>query len=58
MKLSKSQRKIAWDYAFGLIKVDGLKPTDDFVEMAKKEIRGELTLDDIEKSLNVKYKMK
>jgi len=48
----------AWNYAFGLIKVDGLKPTDDFVEMAKKEIRGELTLADIEKSLNVKYKMK
>jgi hypothetical protein len=51
-------RKKAWDYAFGLIKVDGLKPTDDFVKMAKKEIRGELTLADIEKSLNVKYKMK
>ncbi|GBU24213.1 hypothetical protein R83H12_00841 [Fibrobacteria bacterium R8-3-H12] len=50
-------RKKAWDYAFGLIKVDGLKPTDDFVEMAKKEIRGELTLADIEKSLNVKYKI-
>jgi len=51
-------RKKAWDYAFGLIKVDGLKPSSDFVKMAKKEIRGELTLADIEKSLNVKYKMK
>jgi hypothetical protein len=51
-------RKKAWDYAFGLIKVDGLKPTNDFVEMAEKEIRGELTLADIEKSLNVKYKVK
>jgi hypothetical protein len=48
----------AWNYAFGLIKVDGLKPTDDFVEMANKEIRGELTLADIEKSLNAKYRMK
>jgi len=58
MGLPKNRRKKTWDYAFGLIKVDGLKPTDDFVEMAKKEIRGELTLADIEKSLNVKYKMK
>jgi hypothetical protein len=56
--MSRANKEKAWDYAFGLIKVDGLKPTDDFVEMAKKEIRGELTLADIEKSLNVKYKMK
>jgi hypothetical protein len=56
--MSRVNKEKAWDYAFGLIKVDGLKPTDDFVEMAKKEIREELTLADIEKSLNVKYKMK
>jgi len=40
---AKGEWEKAGDYAFGLIKVDGLKPTDDFVEMAKKEIRGELT---------------
>ena len=51
-------KKKAWSYAFGLIKVDGLKPSNDFVKMANKEIRGELTLADIEKSLNAKYKMK
>ena len=44
--MSRANKEKAWDYAFGLIKVDGLKPTDDFVEMAKKEIRGELTLAD------------
>jgi hypothetical protein len=51
-------KRKAWSYAFGLIKVDGLKPTDDFVRMADKEIRGELTLADIERTLNAKYKMK
>jgi len=51
-------KKKAWNYAFGLIKVDGLKPTADFVKMANKEIRGKLTLADIEKSLNSKYKVK
>ena len=40
-------KKKAWSYAFGLIKVDGLKPSNDFVRMA-----------DIEKSLNAKYRMK
>lgn len=30
----------AWDYAIGMIKVDGLEPTEDFkkyIEMKKKE---------------------
>ena len=27
----------AWDYAIGLIKVDGLEPTDDFKEYIEKE---------------------
>jgi len=38
--------------------VDGLKPMDDFVKMANKEFRGMLTLADVERVLNVKYKMK
>jgi hypothetical protein len=52
------EKKLAWDYALGLIKVDGLSPTREFMEMVNKEIRGEITLDDIEKSLDRKYKMK
>jgi len=52
------EKQIAWDYALGLIKIDGLTPTDEFLEMVEKEIRGEMTLDEIEASLNKKYKMK
>jgi len=48
----------AWDYALGLIKVDGLTPTSDFMALVEKEINGEISLLDIEKSLNKKYKMK
>jgi hypothetical protein len=48
----------AWDYALGLIKVDGLTPTPEFMEMVEKEIRGEMSLEEIETSLNKKYKMK
>jgi len=48
----------AWNFALGLIKVDGLEPTSDFMEMVKKETDGTMTLLDIEQSLNKKYKMK
>jgi hypothetical protein len=51
-------KKAAWDYALGLIQIDGLKPTSEFLEMVDKEIKGEMTLNEIERSLNKKYKMK
>ncbi|MDR2914310.1 MAG: antitoxin VbhA family protein [Tannerella sp.] len=52
------EKQTAWDYAIGLIKIDGLTPTREFMAMVEKEIRGEMTLDEIEASLNKKYKMK
>ena len=52
------EKQIAWDYALGLIKIDGLTPTPDFLAMVEKEIQGEMTLNEIESSLNKKYKMK
>ena len=48
----------AWDYAIGLIKVDGLEPTEDFKEYIEKEKRGEITFEDAKKYLDKKYKMK
>lgn len=47
----------AWNYALGIIKVDGLTPTKDFLELAEKEKRGEITDADIIKALDRKYKM-
>ena len=32
----------AWDYAVGMIKVDGLEPTQEFREYIEKEKRGEV----------------
>ena len=52
------EKQIAWDYALGLIKIDGLTPTPEFLAMVEKEIQGEMTLSEIELSLNKKYKMK
>ena len=52
------EKQTAWDYAIGLIKIDGLTPTLEFMEMVEKEIQGKMTLSEIESSLNKKYKMK
>lgn len=48
----------AWNYAIGLIKVDGLEPTEDFKKYIEKEINGEATMEDLKKYLDKKYKMK
>ena len=48
----------AWDYAIGMIKVDGLEPTKEFKEYIEKEKKGEITMVDAKKFLDKKYKMK
>lgn len=48
----------AWNYAIGMIKVDGLEPTKEFLEYVEKEKRGEVTMEDTKKFLDKKYKMK
>lgn len=48
----------AWNYAIGMINVDGLEPTKEFKEYIEKEKRGEITMEDAKKFLDKKYKMK
>lgn len=48
----------AWNYAIGMIKVDGLEATEDFKKYIEKEKRGEATMDDLKQYLDKKYKMK
>ena len=47
-----------WDYALGMIKVDGLEPSPEFKRLIEKEKCGEMTTDDMRKVLDKKYKMK
>lgn len=47
-----------WDYALGMIKVDGLEPSKEFKQLNEKEKRGEMTTEDMRKVLDKKYKMK
>lgn len=46
----------SWRYAIGLIKVDGLEPSADFMELIEKEKRGEVTLEQLKEYLDSKYK--
>ena len=48
----------AWDYAIGMIRVDGLEPTEDLKKYIEKEKTGEATMEDDKKFLDKKYKMK
>lgn len=48
----------AWNYAIGMIKVDGLEPTDDFKKYIEKEKMGEVSMEDAKQFLDKKYKMK
>lgn len=48
----------AWDYAIGIVQVDGIKPSKEFLELVEKEKRGEMTGDDIRRALYKKYTMK
>lgn len=54
-RMSKTE---AWDYALGMIQVDGLEPSPEYLELVEKEKRGELTREDIKKVLDTKYRMK
>lgn len=47
----------AWDYAIGMIKVDGLEPTEDFKKYIELEKSGQITMEDAKKYLDKKYKM-
>ncbi|MBS5632632.1 antitoxin VbhA family protein [Enterocloster bolteae] len=51
--MSKRQ---AWDYAFGMIGIDGLVPSDELRQMAEKEIEGTMTLEEIQRQLDSRYR--
>ena len=58
MNERKMSKEDAWEYAIGMIRVDGLEPSADFLDMVEREKRGELKREDIKKVLDTKYQMK
>ena len=54
--LVRAEKK--WDYGIGMIKVDGLEPTADMKKLIEKEKKGEISMEEVRKALDRKYKMK
>ena len=52
--LGMSKEK-AWSYAIGIVQVEGIKPSDDFLELVEKEKKGLMTSSDIQRVLMKKY---
>ena len=48
----------AWQTAIGLQAVDGLKPSDYLIETARKDIEGEITIDEAEQLIRSYYQSK
>ena len=42
------EKRDSWDYAIGMMQVDGVKPNQEFLDLVEKEINGEITLDEME----------
>lgn len=57
-ELANVDNEKAWNYAIGIVQVDGIKPSDEFLELVEKEKRGEITSEDIRRVLRSKYKVK
>ena len=41
-----------WDYAIGMIKVDGQEPTEDMKKLIEKEKKGEISMEEVRKALD------
>lgn len=54
----KREKGYAWQTAIGLQAVDGLTPSDYLLDAARKEIEGELTIDEVEQLIKSYYQSK
>ena len=54
----KREKGYAWQTAIGLQAVDGLKPSDFLIETARKDIEGEITIDEAEQLIKSYYQSK
>ena len=54
----KKERAEAWHVAVGLQAVDGLKVSDYLLELARRNIEGEITMEEVDKLLDEYYEEK
>lgn len=53
--MTQEEKREAWEFAEGLIGIDNLKSSDDLNVLVEREIRGEITKEDIKVYLRKKY---
>ena len=54
----KREKGLAWQTAIGLQAVDGLQPSDYLIETARKDIEGEINIDEVEQLIKSYYQSK
>ena len=54
-KSSNYVKQLQWDMAIGLQKVDNLKPSKHLEKLLKKNVEGNLTIEEVEKELKEYY---
>jgi fido (protein-threonine AMPylation protein) len=54
----KKEKSYAWQTAIGLQQVDGLKPSAYLIEIAKQNIEGDITIDEVKHLIDHYYKTK
>ena len=54
----KKERAEAWSVAIGLQTVDGLKVSDYLLELARRNIEGEISMEEVDKLLDEYYEEK
>lgn len=52
---TKEDKRKAWNYAIGMMQVDGVKPDEEYLELVEKEINGEITLDEMKLTILKKH---
>ena len=54
----KKEKSLLWQTAIGLQEVDGLKPSSYLIETAKKNIEGDITIDEVKHLIDKYYEAK
>ena len=54
----KKERAINWRTAIGLQAVDGLRVSNFLIEIARRNIEGEITIDEAQKLIDAHYQKK
>lgn len=52
---AKTENEKAWSFALGLAQIDGVQPSDYFLELVEREKRGEINTEDIRRLLREQY---